>query len=156
MKNKVIVTELKKFDEDSEIKVKINLEKYSLMETCYHNGTWNGYNFSCTSYTNWKRGTLETSEFSLTDLINLLKKKDLNQMGSGDFPSMDVNETTDGSVEVEDIEWDGNPTEEELEDLNKHDLYWDSEITDSEYEFNDGSIWFMEIDVNGEKFSIEN
>jgi len=78
------------------------------------------------------------------------------QIGSGDFPSMDINETTDGSVEVEDIEWDGNPTEEELEDLNKHDLYWDSEITDSEYEFNEGSIWFMEIDVNGEKFSIEN
>lgn len=156
MKNKEVVNQLKKHKEVSEIKVKINLEKYSLTETCYHNGIWNGYNFSCTSITNWKRGSLETGDFSLEDLIALLKKKNLSEIGSGDFPSMDIEETMDGSVEVEDIEWDGQPTEEELEDLNKHDLYWDSEITDSEYEFDEGSIWFMEIEVDGEKLSIEN
>lgn len=156
MKNKDIVNKLKNYGEDSTIKVKINLEKYSLVETCYHRGTWEGIGFSCTSYTNWKRGSLETNEFSLEDLITLLKKKNLNQMGSKDFPSMNVDENMDGSIDIEDIEWDEEPTEEQLETLNKNDLYWDSEITDSEYEFDEGSIWFMEIEVNGEILSIEN
>ena len=156
MKNKDIVNKIIKLAEDSNVKVKINLEKYSLIETCYHRGTWDGIGFSCTSYTNWKRSSLQTTDFSLDDLVTLLKKKTLNQMSNIDFPSMDVYENMDGSIEIDEIEWDEQPTEEQLEELNKNDLYWDSDITDAEYEFDEGSIWFMEIEINGELFTIEN
>jgi hypothetical protein len=94
----------------------------------------------------------------LEELISLLKKKNLNEISSDDMSniSLSIQESSDGSVDVDEIEWtEETPTEEELEDLEKNDLYWDSEITDSEIEFPKGAIWYMDITVNGETFNID-
>ena len=158
MKNKELVSKLKKYPKDSEVKLTFNLEKNCLVETCYHIGSWNEYKFSCSSYTNWRRSTIESEYVDLEELISLLKKKNLNEISSDDMSniSLSIQESSDGSVDVDEIEWtEETPTEEELEDLEKNDLYWDSEITDSEIEFPKGTIWYMDITVNGETFNID-
>lgn len=156
MKNKQIVDQLKKIKTDSMVDIKLHITKYGLNETCYHSGTWKGYSFYCESSVNWKRSEAE-SEMDLDDLIKLLKKKDLPEMSSVDFSNISLGEASDGSTEVSDIEWtDGEPTDDEKEDLDPMDLYWNSDINDADYEFPIGSIWMMEINIDGETFNIEN
>ena len=156
MKNKIIVKELKKFPSDSEVKVTLKLSKYALTEICYHNGRWREKGFYCESQTNWKHSEAESENFDLEELIKLLSKKDLNELSSDDFGDLSLGTSTDGSIEVNEIEWEEPLTEEEEDEVVPMDLYMDSDINDSDLQFDEGTIWFMEIDVNGEKFSIEN
>lgn len=156
MKNKHIIDELKKHPKDSDVSLILNINKNCLVETCYHHGQWKEYTFTCTTYTNWRRSTLEVDYIDLSDLIKILKKKDLVELSSVDFPNASIQDSSDGSVDVDDVDWPEEvPTDEEIEDLNKTDLYWDSEITDSECEFPIGSIWSLEININGDKITLE-
>ena len=63
-----------------------------------------------------------------------------------DFPDLTVETTTDGDVDVTNIEWEEPLTEEEEVEFVSNDLYWDSEITDSELNFGTGSIHTMLIE----------
>jgi hypothetical protein len=155
MKNKEIIKQLKKYPLETEINVKVNLNKHSLGEHCSHDGEWNGYSFTCSSFTSWKRGTLEDVGMTVEILINVLKKKELNELTSEDFVDLQLIENSDGDVDVDDIEWIGDePTEEELEDLNHMDLYMDSSINDSEYEFVENSVYMLEVTIGDETIEI--
>lgn len=156
MKNKEIIKQLKKYPLDTEINITVNLNKYSLGEYCSHDGEWNGYSFTCSSFTNWKRGTLEDVGMTIEILINVLKKKELSEMTSGDFIDLQLVENSDGDVEVTDIDWIGDePTEEELDDLSNMDLYMDSNINDSEYEFSQDSVYLLEVKIGDETIEIK-
>jgi hypothetical protein len=156
MKNKEVIKELKKYPKETSVNIRINLNKHCLGEECSHSGEWNGYPFSCSSYTSWKRGTLDDVGMTVEDLTKLLKKKEISEMCSVDFVELQLVENSDGDVSVDDIEWDGDgPTEEELEDLSEMDLYWDSDINDSEYEFNTNSIWLLEVTIGDDTIKIE-
>jgi hypothetical protein len=156
MKNKSIVNQLKNFPKDSEVSLKLKLTKYSLTEICYHSGIWDGKNFFCESQSNWKHSEAESSEVNLEELIELLSSKTIDEMSSDNFSNLSLGDSTDGNIEVSEIEWEGDINEEEQSDVDPMDLYWNSDINDSDITFAPSSIWFMEIDVNGEKFSIEN
>lgn len=157
MKNKEIVSKLKKCSKDAEVSLKLKLTKYALTEICYHNGNWEGKPFFCESQSNWKHSEVESESVDLEDLIELLSKKNIDELCSDDFSNLSLGEASDGSVEVDEIEWDSDDlTEEEESQVDKMDLYWNSDITDSELQFPNGSIWFMEIDVDGEKYTLEN
>lgn len=156
MKNKDVVKQLKNFPSDSEVSIKLKLTKYSLTEICYHSGNWEGKNFFCESQSNWKHSEVESSEVDLEELIKLLSTKSINDMSSDDFTNLSLGDSTDGSIEVTEIEWDGDINEEEQPEVDPMDLYWNSDINDSDLTFAPNSIWFMEINVNGETIMIEN
>lgn len=155
MKNKEIIKQLKNYPLDTEINVTVNLNKHTLGEYCSHDGEWNGYSFTCSSFTNWKRGTLEDVGMTIEILINVLKKKNLSELTSSDFIDLQLVENSDGDVEVTDIDWIGDePTEEELDDLSNMDLYMDSNINDSEYEFSQDSVYLLEVKVGDDTIEI--
>ena len=65
-----------------------------------------------------------------------------------DFPDLSIETTTDGEVDITNVEWEEPLTEEEESEFISNDLYWDSEITDSELNFGTGSIFSMIIESN--------
>ena len=153
MKNKRVISQLNKLSEDDAIKVTLTMSKRGLDEVCYHNGEWNGKKFYCESVTNWRAGELFTEGMSVEDLITLLTKKELSEIEDSDFYGLEVVETIDGQTEIDNVEWEQLLTEEEETDLNKMDLYWFSEITDSELQFGPGSIESIKIEF-GENSTI--
>lgn len=154
MKNRRIINQLKKFKEDEFIKITIIMDKKRLNEVCFHKGTWNGKSFSCDSITTWRTAELFTEEMFVHEIIDLLKNKDKDEMDYRDFIGLSLVESTDANIEIENIFWDEFITEQESEDFNEMDLYWNSEITDSEYKFDVGSIESIKIEA-GENFEIE-
>ncbi len=154
MKNEEAIKWLQQFESNDETNVTINFTKYALNETTYHTGTWNDKGFSMEAYCNWKRATMRVRP-DVEDLTDLLSQYQLSELDSDNIGDLELWETSDGSIEFGDIEWDEPLTEEEEDELDKYDLYWDSEIDECEYQFNAGEIWSLEIEVNGEKFIIE-
>ena len=148
MKNKEIVTELKKLNSEDKAKVTIICGKRCLDEVNYVTGTWEGKTYSCEASTNWRTGELYTEEMTVEDVIKVLKKKELSNMGISDFPSLQMGEATDGSTDVYDIEW-SEPLTEEEEDLvpSGMDMYWDGNIDDVDYEIAPGGIDELTIEV---------
>jgi len=148
MKNKNVVTELKKFSPEDKVKVTIICGKKCLDEINYVNGTWEDKNYSCEASTNWRTGELYTEEMTVEDLIKLLKKKDLFNMGVDDFDGLQMGEATDGSTDVSNIEWSEPLTEEEKEIApSGMDMYWDGNIDDVDYEIAPGGIDELTIEV---------
>lgn len=145
MRNKSIIKELKKLDPDSEVDITIELTKKSLLEICYHNGYKFGKKFTCDTETVWRTAELANDGMSVLDLIELLESKEVSEMTDEDFHNLSVINTTDGGVDVLNIEWEEPLTEEEELDFSQNDLYWDSEITDSELQFGEGSIYTLTI-----------
>lgn len=140
MKNEKLVEQLEnEYKPDDDTSVELDFP-YGIGETNYHRGTWRGFPFTCTSSIGWKRGRLKTDQMSVSDLIDLLKEKDLSEMSSEDFQYLELVETQNGSTDVTDIEWEETPAEEDLDEFDPMDLYNDSDITDCEYEFGPGMV----------------
>lgn len=148
MKNESVISELKKLNPDDYVKVTIDLYRKSLLEICYHNGSKFDKKFSCDSETTWRGANLVCEQFNVSELIELLESKDLTEMQDLDFPDLSIETSTDGDVDVTNVEWDEPLTEEEESEFSPMDLYWDSEITDSELNFGMGSIHTMVIEHN--------
>lgn len=148
MKNESVISELKKLNPDDYVKVTIDLYRKSLLEICYHNGSKFDKNFSCDSETTWRGANLVCEQFNVSELIELLESKDITEMQDLDFPDLSIETSTDGDVDVTNVEWDEPLTEEEESEFSPMDLYWDSEITDSELNFGTGSIHTMIIEYN--------
>lgn len=146
MKNQNAIQELKKLDTDSSVKVTIDLYKKSLLEICYHTGSKFDKKFTCDSETTWRGASLVCEQFNVSELIELLESKDLIEMQDVDFPDLSIETTTDGQVDITNIEWEEPLTEEEESEFISNDLYWDSEITDSELNFGTGSVFSMLIE----------
>jgi hypothetical protein len=148
MKNKEVVTELKKLNPEDRAKVTIICGKKCLDEVNYVNGTWEGKNYSCEASTNWRSGELYTEEMTVEELIKLLKKKSLSNMGAGDFVGLQMGQASDGSTDVYNIEW-SEPLNEEEEEIapSGMDMYWDGDIDDVDYEIAPEGIDELRIDV---------
>ena len=148
MKNKEIVTELKKLNSEDKAKVTIICGKRCLDEVNYVTGTWEDKTYSCEASTNWRTGELYTEEMTVEDVIKVLKNKELSNMGISDFPSLQMGEASDGSTDVYDIEW-SEPLTEEEEDLapSGMDMYWDGDIDDVDYDIAPGGIVQVTIEV---------
>lgn len=144
--NENAVIELKKLDPESTVKVTIDLYRKSLLEVCYHTGSKFDKKFTCDSETTWRGASLVCEQFNVSKLIELLETKELTEMQDVDFPDLSIETTTDGEVDVTNIEWEEPLTEEEESEFVSNDLYWDSEITDSELNFSTGSIFSMVIE----------
>jgi hypothetical protein len=147
MKNKKIIQELKKLNPEDQVIVTLTFNKKSLTEINYVNGTWQEKNYFCEASTLWRAAELFTDEMSVNDIIELLEKKNISEIDQSDFNSIQLVESSDGSTEVYDIEWDDVLTEEELELApSGMDMYWEGDITDSDYEFGPDSIFEMKIE----------
>ena len=146
MKNQLAIEELKKLSPDDSVKVVIDLYRKSLLEICYHTGSKFNKKFTCDSETTWRGANLVCEQFNVQDLIELLETKELIEMQDLDFPDLSTETSTDGQVDITNIEWEEPLTEEEESEFSPMDLYWDSEITDSELNFNTGSIHTMIIE----------
>ena len=148
MKNQTTILELKKLNPDDNVKVTIDLYKKSLLEVCYHTGSKFDKKFTCDSETTWRGASLVCEQFVVSELIELLESKEIVEMQDVDFPDLSIETTTDGEVDVTNIEWEEPLTEEEESEFVSNDLYWDSEITDSELNFSTNSIFNMVIEHN--------
>ena len=137
---------MKKLNSDDSVKVTIDLYRKSLLEICYHNGSKFDKKFSCDTETTWRGASLVCEQFVVSELLKLLESKALTDMQDVDFPDLSIETTTDGDVDVTNIEWEEPLTEEEESEFSPMDLYWDSEITDSELNFSTGSIHTMIIE----------
>lgn len=146
--NKKAINELKKLEPESFVKVTIDLYRKSLLEICYHTGSKFNKKFTCDSETTWRGASLVCEQFTVSELIDLLESKKLVDLQDVDFPDLSIETTTDGAVDVTNIEWEESLTEEEQSEFLSNDLYWDSEITDSELIFGTGSIHTMVIEFN--------
>ena len=147
MKNKKIVEELKKFNSEDPTKVTIVFNKKSLSEINYVNGTWEEKNYFCEASTVWRSAELFTEEFTVGELIKLLKKKNISEIDQTDFNDLQLVEASDGSTDVYDVEWDVVLTEEEEERApSGMDMYWEGDITDSDYEFGPDAIYELKIE----------
>ncbi len=139
------IEELKKLDKsDVDTQITINLRKWSLSERTEHYGTYDGSEFTFTAYTNWKRSTLECG-MTLEDFIEAIEKEPIENMEAGHFYDLWCYEMSDGDTEFEDEEFTPELTEEQQDKLDMSELYFDSEISDSEYVFDAGSIWSIEV-----------
>ena len=137
------------------LQITLETGRKSVNESCSHTGTWNGYDFSCTSTTYWRFAEVEV-ETDTEDFYNLLVEKNLDDLTDVDFGSKSLGEASDGSTDITNIEWDGEePTDEEKEenDYSEMDLYWDSEIDDCECEFDE--VVAIRFEIDGVKYRIE-
>ena len=148
MKNKEVVTELKKLNSEDRVKITIICGKKCLDEINYVNGTWEDKNYSCEASTNWRSAELYTEEMTVEDVIKLLKKKDLINMDADDFVGLQMGTASDGSTDVYNIEWSEPLTEEEEEIApSGMDMYWDGDIDDVDYEIAPNGIIELTIEV---------
>ena len=152
MKNKRIVNQLKKFDENDAAKITLTMGRKTLTEICYHRGDWNKKSFICDSVTSWRSAELFTEDMSVDEIIELFNNKNLNELQDTDFHGLSVIETNDGSTEIQNLEFEQPLSESEDEELNLMDLHNFSEITDFQYEFEPGSIESIKIEI-GDNFS---
>jgi len=155
MKNQKVVEELKNLDPEKYVEITLDMVKKSLLEICYHNGTRFEKNFSCQCDIVWRGAELSTKSMTVSEIIEVLENKTLNEMSDLDFNDLTIETSTDGSVDVSNIEWDVPLTEEEESEITPNDLYWDSDITDSELQFNEGSIYSMTIKCEDYEAKIE-
>ena len=151
MKNQNAVEELKKLSPDSTVKVTIDLYRKALLEICYHTGSKFDKKFTCDSETTWRGASLVCEQFDVSELIELLETKDLSEMQDLDFSDASIEESTDGDVDVTNVEWEEPLTEEDESDFSPMDLYWDSEITDSELNFGTNSIHTMIVEFEDQE-----
>jgi len=151
MKNQNAVKELKKLSPDSTVKVTIDLYRKALLEICYHTGSKFDKKFTCDSETTWRGASLVCEQFDVLELNELLETKDLSEMQDLDFSDASIEESTDGDVDVTNVEWEEPLTEEDESDFSPMDLYWDSEITDSELNFSTNSIHTMIVEFEDQE-----
>ena len=151
MKNQNAVEKLKKLGPDSTVKVTIDLYRKALLEICYHTGSKFDKKFTCDSETTWRGAYLVCEQFDVSELIELLETKDLSEMQDLDFSDASIEESTDGDVDVTNVEWEEPLTEEDESEFSPMDLYWDSEITDSELNFGTNSIHTMIVEFEDQE-----
>lgn len=151
--NKKVTNQLKKLDENEQVKVTINMKRNGLEEICVHTGVWNNKPFTCDSLTIWRNAELFTWNMTVKDLIDLFTNKNITEIEYRDFFGLTLVESEDGNCQIDNIVWDETPSEQELTDLNEMDLYWNSETTEREYQFNADSIESIKIEA-GKNVSI--
>ena len=143
----LIVRDLRDYMNSDDLLIKLSFGKKSLTEVLYVDGEWENKTYSVTVNINWRSGELKTTEMDVSQLVNLLKTKNISEMTHEDFSGLELVETRDGDTSFYDLEWSEPLTEEEEEIApSGMDMYNDGDINDSIYEF-DGGIDKIEIRV---------
>lgn len=156
MPHKDILKELRKYNEDTPVKLTVKFGKKSLVEICRVSGEWRNKWYGCTVETTWRFATLESSEsdYTVGDLLKLFRRKSIEKLSSKDL-SLQLVEVSDGDTDVYDIEWSEPLTDEEFDEAPQGmDMYNDGEI-DCEYEFAAGAIDSIEIYIAGDGINNE-
>lgn len=156
MKNEKVVEELKGLNPEEYVEIRLQFNKKSLVEVCYHAGIKFDKKFTCDSESLWRTAEAKTESMTVSDIIEILEEKSLDELCDLHFDGLTLEESVDGSVDVTNIEWEEPLTEEEELDFSSNDLYWDSDITDSELQFNEGAIYSMTIKCGDYETQIEN
>ena len=134
MKNRTLITELKKFDPDTEIELQINLVN-GVIEEGSGTGTWEGHGYTIEYTTDWNSGNL-AGGFGLTvgDFIETLEDNLLSEFNQDTF-SAEIGMLYTGYPDYT-VTWDDELTEEELEDVPEDsELYHDAELDESTYNY---------------------
>lgn len=144
-------------NKDQLVKGKLVLESNSVLETTYHSGTWNDYDFECCFLAYWNSAEVEV-EIDSEQLLNLLESKNLDEIDYSDFESVSVGEAINPNISLSAIEWASDePTEEEKEenDFEEIELYNNSDINECECTFEAGSVLSMTFDIDGASYTID-
>ena len=122
------------------------LTKWSLIEYTEHYGNYEGSDFNLEVDTNWKWARLGYDVDDLDSLIQTLENLPLGEIGSMDLTQHFICEDmSDGDTEIIASDFTPELSEELAEEIDLYELYWDSEINNSEYHFDKGSIFQIEI-----------
>jgi hypothetical protein len=124
----------------------LSLTKWSLVEYTEHYGNYEGSDFNLEVDTNWKWARLGYDVDDLDSLIQTLENLPLGEIGSMDLTQHFICEDmSDGDTEIIASDFTPELSEELAEEIDLYELYWDSEINNSEYHFDKGSIFQIEI-----------
>lgn len=124
----------------------LSLTKWSLIEYTEHYGNYEGSDFNLEVDTNWKWARLGYDVDDLDSLIQTLENLPLGEIGSMDLTQHFICEDmSDGDTEIIASDFTPELSEELAEEIDLYELYWDSEINNSEYHFDKGSIFQIEI-----------
>lgn len=124
----------------------LSLTKYSLVEYTEHYGNYEGSDFNLEADTNWKWARLGYDVDDLDSLIQTLENLPLGEIGSMDLTQHFICEDmSDGDTEIIASDFTPELSEELAEEIDLYELFWDSEINNSEYHFDKGSIHQIEI-----------
>lgn len=139
------------------LNVTLVMERRTTSEICGHYGTWNDFDFTCTSYSYWRQAEVEC-ETDTEDFHKLLVSKALSEMDNTDFSSLSLGEADDADTDVRDLEWTDKVPDDDFMDENDFstmDLYWESEITDCDIEFDAGSIVAIKFVIDDIEYTID-
>ncbi len=124
----------------------LSLTKWSLVEYTEHYGNYEGSDFNLEADTNWKWARLGYDVDDLESLIETLENLPIGEIGSMDLTQHFICEDmSDGDTEIIASDFTPELSEELAEEIDLYELYWDSEINNSEYHFDKGSIFQIEI-----------
>lgn len=146
-----IIKQLEQLSDDLDIRditVTLTCSKRALSEKNVVIGQWKDKNYAFDVFINWRSGSLYTSYVTKDELIDLFKEKTIAQISSDDFQDLELVESSDGSTDFSDIDWNPELTDEEKDEApSASDLYWEGEITDCEYEIEKGGIASIKIEA---------
>lgn len=124
----------------------LSLTKWSLVEYTEHFGNYEGSDFNLEADTNWKWARLGYDVGDVDTLIEALENLPLREIGSSDLSqNFMCEDMSDGDTEIIASDFTPELSEELAEEIDLYELYWDSEINNSEYHFDKGSIFQIEI-----------
>jgi len=119
-----IVSELKELDSNTNLILTLKIGENGLNEVNYISGEWSGKVYSIKATSVWKSSEL-VSEMQISDVINLLSSKKLNEMIASDFSELEITDANDGEITVTEVKWNEPLTEEELKKAPSDDeMYW--------------------------------
>lgn len=126
--------------------------KKGLLEECSVRAVHEGYEVSFIAGTTWRFATLKTTDMTLGDVLEVLKKRPMTDMDDGDFPGVLNEESNDGGTEYYEIEWQDDTPEEIKESADFFDLYFSGDI-DCECSF--VGVESIIIEIDGETHTFE-
>ena len=144
MKNRTLITKLRQFNPDQQVKITANLQ-YGCNENGYGSGEYEGFGFSQDYTIGWNDGSIEADKwdgYSVQDVIDVLKEKTLSKISDDDF-NLRPGELRNGNPEYKTTWDDEKPEEDDMPD--DSELYNIMEIGDANYEWKGASS--IEIEV---------
>lgn len=135
MKNKTLLTELRKLNPEQEVLLKVNF-KNGIVENGNGNGTWGEYDYLFDYTTEWDSGYMISSyNYTVKDLIELLETYVLSEIDNKTL-SLDVGELRKGYPEYN-ITWLDDVEEDDEDEIPAdEELVMDGDIDDVDYVYN--------------------
>ena len=154
MKNRSLVTALRQFSPELNIRLKAQLQ-YGCTEVGYGSGEYSGLDFSQEYSIEWEEGYLFREGYTVKNLIDVLTKKILSKISNADF-NLKPGELKNGNETKYKTTWkNGKPSKIELPD-DSH-LHHIMNFGDSEYKWKFAKYIEIEViylDQTGEELSI--